>query len=75
MPGYWVTIRGIAEQEVHVEAENKAEARRKAATADFDDAADAPDFIQNDDGTWRTWAAQTPVEEDTEPHRLLEGGP
>ena len=65
MPGYWVTIRGIAEQTIHVEAENKTEARRKAAEGIFDDAMNSPDFLQDSNGSWRTWPAQLPVEEDT----------
>lgn len=66
MPGFWVTIRGIAEQEVHVEAENKIEARSKAARGEFDDAADAPDFIRRKDGRWYTWPSAQRVESDEE---------
>lgn len=67
MGSYWVTIRGVAEQEVRVEADSKSEAREKAARGDFVDQSDYPDFVRWPDGRWRTWPAPDIKAEEDEP--------
>lgn len=57
MSVYTVTLRGIAEQTVYVEADSPSDARRKAGYGMFFDAADYPDFVE-------FWTAKRPVEFD-----------
>lgn len=58
MTQYAVTIRGLAEQIVYVEADSKLEARKKARAREFFDAQEI-DFALDEP----VWPTQAPVEE------------
>jgi hypothetical protein len=63
MSTYLVTIRGIAEQGLYIEADSPSEAREKARRADFVDTMDYPDWVRNEEAhTARFWLKRQPVE-------------